>query len=86
MRKIIFKRDVPISNTVLWQLQKDGLFPHSFKLHGSKTVAWYSDEIDRVLALRAAGATDAQVRQLVDQIHIERKRAADAIINGGAAS
>ncbi|MGD2117860.1 MAG: AlpA family phage regulatory protein [Chromatiales bacterium] len=86
MRKIIFKRDVPISNTVLWQLQKDGLFPHSFKLHGSKTVAWYSDEIDRVLALRAAGATDDQVREIVRQIHIERQKAAEAILsNGGAA-
>ena len=43
---------------------------------GARAVAWPEREIEALLAARIAGATSDQLRQLVERLHAERRRAA----------
>lgn len=39
---------------------------------GPRASAWPRDEIDAIVAARSAGATEEQIRALVDQLHSNR--------------
>lgn len=62
------------SLTSLWNGVKAGLLPTPIKI-GLRAVAWQRHEIDTIIAARAGGASDVEVRQLVQQIHEARARA-----------
>lgn len=62
------------SLTSLWNGVKAGLLPEPIKI-GLRAVAWQRHEIDAIIAARAGGATDLEVRQLVQQIHEARAKA-----------
>lgn len=84
MRKILRPKQIGISSSTVWELQQTGTYPKFFKLYGSKSAGLFEDEHSRVITLRAAGASDDQIRHLVEQIHAERKEAADALLGGAA--
>lgn len=81
MRKILRPKHTGLSTTTMWDLQQAGLYPSFFKI-GRRAAGLYEDEHDRLMALRAAGATDNEVKALVTQIHQERKEAAHELLQG----
>ncbi|MBT5271067.1 MAG: hypothetical protein HOL70_16650, partial [Candidatus Marinimicrobia bacterium] len=46
------------------------------------TAGLYEDEHDRVIKLRASGASDEQIKSLVNQIHQERIDASSELLEG----
>ena len=62
------------SLTSIWALVKSGELPEPIKI-GLRAVAWQRHEIDTIIAARAGGATDDDVRHLVQQIHEARTKA-----------
>lgn len=64
-----------IGRTTVYRWGQEGRFPRPVRL-GANTAAWPDDEIDAVLAARAAGADDAAVRALVARLHAERSAGA----------
>ena len=49
----------------------DGLFPPQIKL-GPRASGWVAGEVDAVIAAQVAGATDGEIRVLVEQL-VERR-------------
>lgn len=45
-----------------------GNFPKQVRI-GARSVGWPDDEVDEINKARVAGATDAQLRELVNAIH-----------------
>lgn len=80
-RNILRPRQTGIPITTMWEYQNAGLYPQFFKL-GKKSSGIFEDEHDRIIKVRAAGATDDQLRALVEQIHNERQDAASGILEG----
>lgn len=68
-----------LSSTSLFEKQKSGLFPTSISL-GSRAVGFIEFEIQALLAARAAGHTDEQVKELVTLMIAKRKEQADAFL------
>lgn len=66
---------VGLSNASLYRLIKDSLLPPPFSL-GCRAVGWYEHEINSMNKARAAGKSEAQVKELVSDILIARKLAA----------
>ena len=66
--------------TTVWDQQKQGLYPKFFKIT-TRSAGLYEDEHDRVIKLRASGASDEQIKNLVNYIHQERIDAAKAVLN-----
>lgn len=62
-------------STTVYRWGQEGLFPKPVRL-GPNLAAWPDDEIEAVLAARAAGADDAAVRALVARLHAERSAGA----------
>ena len=50
----------------------DGLFPKQVRI-GQRSVGWPSHEVDAVVNARIAGCTDAEIKELVKQLHADRK-------------
>lgn len=71
MRNTIRRKETGMPMTTVWDMQQKGLYPHFFKIT-TRSSGLYEDEHDRVMKLRAAGATNDQIRNLVNQIHQER--------------
>jgi prophage regulatory protein len=61
------KKKWPRSKTTIYQDIADGVFPPPVQI-GERCSAWVEDEVDQVRAARAAGASDAEIRQLVKQL------------------
>lgn len=57
--------------TTVYRWGTEGIFPLPVRL-GPNLAGWPDDEIEAVLNARAAGATDAEVRTLVQRLHAER--------------
>lgn len=66
-----------VSNSTAYRWIADGLLPQPIRL-GRNSVAWLVAEIDAVIAARTAGASDAEVRELVASLHAARKSASTA--------
>jgi predicted DNA-binding transcriptional regulator AlpA len=84
MRKILRPKQTGLSTTTMWDWQRAGLYPPFFKI-GRRAAGLYEDEHERLMALRAAGATERQVMDLVKQIHRDRKEAAKTLLQVTAA-
>lgn len=52
-----------------------GLFTRPVKIGGARAAGWPEYEVDRIIAARIAGASDAEVRKLVESLHEQRKTA-----------
>ncbi len=50
---------------------RDGLWTKAVPI-GLRSVGWPSDEIEAICNYRIAGATDAQLRELVNRLHAKR--------------
>lgn len=55
----------------IYKIVHDGIFPRQVRI-GARSVGWPDDEVDEINKARVAGATDAQLRKLVDAIHFRR--------------
>lgn len=62
------------------QIQR-GTLPAPFSL-GERATGFIAEEIDAVLAARAAGASDAEVRELVEAMQQQRKARAAELVQG----
>ncbi len=80
MRNIIRRKQTGIALTTAWDMQQQGLYPRFFKIT-TRSAGLYEDEHDRVIKLRASGASDGQIKSLVNQIHQERVDAGNAVLS-----
>jgi len=60
--------------TQFYFLQKQGLIPKGISLTGGRKRSWIRHEIEAVVQARAIGATDQQVRELVQRLVADRAR------------
>jgi len=81
MRRVIRRKDTGMPMTTVWDVQQQGLYPRFFKIT-TRTAGLYEDEHDRVIKLRASGASDEQIKSLVNQIHQERIDASSELLEG----
>jgi len=81
MRKVIRRKDTGMPMTTVWDIQQQGLYPKFFKIT-TRTAGLYEDEHDRVIKLRASGASDEQIKNLVSQIHQDRIDAGNELLEG----
>ena len=54
IRRKALRERVPYSDTQIWRLEKDGLFPKRVQL-GPGAVAWFEHEVDAWIADRLRG-------------------------------
>lgn len=76
------------SHATIYAHVKAGLFPDSIPL-GLRAVGWPADEVQAVTAARVAGAGDAELRALVQQLHAARATKYEAVLGrvlGGGAT
>lgn len=78
MKKIIRRKETDIPAATAHGWQQDGIYPKFFKV-GPKASGLFEDEHDRVMALRAGGASNDEIRSLVDRIHRDRSTEAEKI-------
>ena len=50
-----------------------GLFTRPIKIGGARAAGWPEHEVDAIIAARIRGESDAEIKKLVDRLHIERK-------------
>lgn len=67
------------SHATIYAHVKAGLFPDSIPL-GARAVGWPADEVQAVVAARVAGADDAELRALVQQLHARRRTKYEALL------
>jgi len=65
IEKVGFRRDT------IYRGERQGWFPKHFKL-SKQASAWFEDEIDAFLEMRAAGCNDAEISALVQELHARR--------------
>jgi len=82
MRKFLRRKQTEIPASTAFDWQKAGLYPKFFKI-GLSASGLYEDEHSDVIALRAAGASDDEVRRLVRHIHEARQVAYKEVRRGG---
>ncbi len=56
-----------LGRATIYDFVQRGLLPPALRI-GSKLAFWPVDEIDRVMAARIRGASDAEIRELVAEI------------------
>ena len=61
----------------------DGTLTQPVKI-SARSVGWPRGEIQSLLQARIAGASDDQIRSLVDRLHAERQERAAALLGDGA--
>lgn len=64
-----------ISTSSLYQAMQDGVFPRPVRI-GLRAVAWLDHEIDAVIAARAAGKSQDEIKALVEKLVAARKHLA----------
>lgn len=52
-----------------------GLFTRPIKIGGARAAGWPEHEVDQIIAARISGASDAEIRKLVERLHEQRKTA-----------
>jgi prophage regulatory protein len=57
-----------------------GLMTRPVKTGGQRAAGWPEHEVDAIVAARVAGATDDEVRKLVDRLHAMRATAYRAML------
>jgi prophage regulatory protein len=62
-----------LGRTSIYDQQANGLFPPNFNLT-SRAVGWLESEVDAVLAARAAGAEDQELKALIVELVAARRR------------
>lgn len=60
------------SKSNFYSAQQDGTFVRSVKIDGKRAAGIPEDEAEQIAAARVAGATDKQIRKLVDKLHEQR--------------
>lgn len=60
--------------TSLYESISQGLFTRSVKLGGLRAAGWPEHEVTAIIAARVAGATDTEVRKLVEHLHADRHK------------
>ena len=81
MREVIRRKEIGMPMTTVWDQKQQGLYPRFFKIT-TRTAGLYEDEHDRVIKLRASGASDGQIKGLVNQIHQDRIDAGNELLEG----
>lgn len=64
-----------LSRSGVYAYIASGLLPKPVKI-GERSTAWPSDELDSIVRARIAGKSDDEIRQLVEQLHEQRRAAA----------
>lgn len=82
MRRFIRRKQTGIPTSTAFDWQQAGLYPKFFKI-GLNVSGLYEDEHEDVIALRAAGASDDEIRRRITDIHQARKLASEKILSGG---
>lgn len=59
------------SNASIYNLIRDGLWTNGVAI-GVRSVGWPDYEVKALSAARIAGQTDAQIRELVQRLHMRR--------------
>lgn len=59
------------SHASIYGLIRDGLWTQPVKI-GERSSGWPSEEVEAINAARIAGQSDAQIRELVRQLHARR--------------
>lgn len=59
------------SHASVYNLIRDGLWTNPVKI-GERSSGWPDDEVKAINAARIAGQSDAQIRELVKQLHAKR--------------
>lgn len=59
------------SHASIYNGVRAGLFPKPVKI-GERASGWPSEEVQAINAARIAGASDEQIRELVNQLHAKR--------------
>ncbi len=52
IRRTILREKIPLSDSQIWRLERDGKFPPRIRL-GPLAVGWFEDEIDEWIEARA---------------------------------
>lgn len=73
------ERATAAGRTLQHELVNKGLLPKPIKV-GARSVGFPSDEIDSVMTLRLAGASDDQIRKHVQHLHAKRLEAGAALM------
>jgi hypothetical protein len=79
MRPILRENRNPLPPSSRHDQREDGLYIKSFKI-ATRSAGVYLDEHEQLMALRAAGGSESQVRKLVELLHKERLTAAATIL------
>lgn len=77
----------PLPPSTLFHLVRIGLLPPQIKMGGGKSAFWLEHEIDTILCARISGATNDEIRALVEKLVSDRKNKAPtemAAASGGA--
>ncbi len=59
------------SDASIYNQIREGLFTRGVAI-GQRAKGWPDTEVDAILAARVAGKTDAEIRELVKQLHAKR--------------
>lgn len=79
LRKHEVLKRTGLSNTSIFERTKDGTFPKSISL-GGRAVGYLEHEVSAVIAARAAGQDDEQIKALVELMVTKRERLANDYI------
>lgn len=61
------------SRARLYEDIEDELFPRQIRI-GKRSVAWLKSEVDELIRARVAGASEGQLRELVQRLHEARQQ------------
>jgi prophage regulatory protein len=59
------------SHASIYNAINDGLFTKPVQI-GQRAVGWPSDEVKAINAARIAGKTEAEIKELVQRLHVKR--------------
>lgn len=63
------------SHSSIYNAINAGLFTRPVRI-GQRAVAWPAEEVHAVNAARIAGKSDAEIRELIDRLHLARNEVA----------
>lgn len=69
------------STATIYNNIKAGIWTKPVRI-GERSVGWPSDEVIAISRARVAGATDEQLRLLVNRLHTKRKGLLEEVLNG----
>lgn len=75
LRKTEVAEIVGLSLTSIYYRTKEGLFPPAISL-GARSVGYLQHEVDALITAQAAGATEEEIRILIDNLKVDRNQTA----------